>query len=90
MQPFAVLADMYVERFFTPQVDLLAETTQSQDERWVRYLFGVLIPTLLNDDEVLRNILRAVGAVPSRQGSHEAAAACASASARCLASRSAA
>ena len=75
MQPFAVLAEMYVERFFTSQIDLLPETTQSQDEKWGSYLFGVLIPTLLNDDEAVRNILRAVGALPSEQGRHSAAAA---------------
>lgn len=66
---------MYFERFFTPQVELLPETTQFQDEKWVHYLFGVLIPALLNDDEVLRNILRGVGALPSRQGLHSAVAA---------------
>ena len=75
MQPFAVLAEKYVERFFTSQIDLLPETTHPQEEKWASYLFSVLIPTLLSDDEAVRNILRSVGALPSERGRQAAAAA---------------
>jgi hypothetical protein len=73
-QPFAVLADKYVDRFFSPQIDLLPESTPAQDEKWLRYLYGILMPHLVLDDDVVRNVLRAVGALPSRQSCEAALA----------------
>lgn len=72
--PFAILAERYVDLFFSPQADLLSEPGQGQGESWARYFHSVQMPLLLANDEVVRNLLRAVGALPSRQGEQAIAA----------------
>jgi hypothetical protein len=65
--PFTVLAERYVERFFSPQDNLFQDPMERQDEKWGKYFHHVLVPHLLTNDEVVRNVLRAVRALPSQQ-----------------------
>lgn len=51
--PFEVLAERYVDRFFSPQGDLLASSSSTQDALWTRYFYQVLIPFLVSNDEVV-------------------------------------
>lgn len=67
LEPFAVLSERYVDRFFSPQGDLAIEPGQRQDEKWHRYFHHVLVPHLLSNNDVVRDILRAVRALPSRR-----------------------
>lgn len=66
LEPMAVLTERYVEQFYSPQEDLALEPGQRQDEKWTRYFHHVLMPHLLANDNVVRDVLRAVRALPSR------------------------
>lgn len=74
LAPMAVLAERYVEQFFSPQEDLPLEPGQQQDEKWDRYFHHVLLPHLLADDDAVRDVLRAVRALPSQEPAQAAAA----------------
>ena len=74
LAPMAVLAERYVEHFFSPQGDLALEPGQRQDEKWDRYFHHVLLPHLLADDGAVRDVLRAVRALPSREAGQAASA----------------
>lgn len=67
LSPFSVLAERYVEHFFTPQAGLFPNPSEQQDERWSRYFYHVLVPHLVIEDEVVRNVLRAVHALPCKK-----------------------
>lgn len=74
LAPMAVLAERYVEQFFSPQGDLTLEPGQRQDEKWDRYFHHVLLPHLLADHDAVRDVLRAVRALPSREPAQAASA----------------
>ena len=42
--PFTVLAERYVERFFSPQDNLFQDPMERQDEKWGKYFHHVLVP----------------------------------------------
>ncbi len=62
--PFMVLAERYVVAFFSPQGELFPTPDGNWNERWNRYFHHVLLPHLLQQDELVRNVLRAVHALP--------------------------
>jgi len=64
LNPFMVLAERYVAAFFSPQDALFPVPGGKEDERWSRYFHHVLLPHLLQHDELVRNVLRAVHALP--------------------------
>lgn len=65
--PFGVLTERYVAQFFSPQECLFPSLIEQQDQKWIRYFHHVLVPHLIASDEVVRNVLRAVRALPSHQ-----------------------
>jgi hypothetical protein len=65
--PLDVLIERYIDRFFSPQESLFDETGQHEAVRWTRYFHHVLTPAILANDEAVRNVLRAVKALPSQQ-----------------------
>lgn len=65
LRPFEVLAERYNAVFYSPQGDLFATPADAQDAKWSRYFYVALMPQLLNDDEIVRNVLRALRAIPS-------------------------
>jgi hypothetical protein len=64
LNPFMVLAERYVAAFFSPQAALFPAPGGKEDERWSRYFHQVLLPHMLQQDELVRNVLRAVRALP--------------------------
>lgn len=67
LAPFSVLTERYIDRFFSSQENLFQNPDERLDVKWDRYFHHVLVPYLLADDEVVRNILRAVYALPSKE-----------------------
>lgn len=72
--PFHVLAERYAEQFFTSQKHLFPLPGDAEDEKWSRYFYRILVPYLVTDDETVRNVLRAVYAIASRQPAQAVAA----------------
>ncbi len=74
LNPFMVLAERYVATFFSPQEALFPAPSGKEDERWSRYYHHVLLPHLLQHDELVRNVLRAVRALPCNDSQGAASA----------------
>lgn len=55
------LCERYIENFFSPQLDLIDLIKEGADQKWEQYFFWVLVPDLLRQDDLVRNILKAVG-----------------------------
>ena len=72
--PFHVLAERYAEQFFTSQKSLFPLPGDAEDEKWDRYFYQILVPYLVTDAGTVRNILRAVHALPSHQPAQAVAA----------------
>lgn len=66
MNMYCVVCDRYTDAFFSPQANLFANPSDAQDEKWERYFHHVLVPHLLLEDEFVRNVLRAMMALPCR------------------------
>lgn len=64
MNMYSVICDRYMETFFSPQENLFPNPSDAQDEKWSRYFHHVLLPHLLAEDEFVRNVLRAMMAIP--------------------------
>lgn len=64
LRQFEVLTERYVDAFFSSQDALFPNPGDEQDVRWSRYFHHVLLPHLLQNDELVRNVLRAVRALP--------------------------
>jgi hypothetical protein len=67
LSPYIVLAERYLDCYFSPQDDLFHGPREMQDEKWAKYFHHVLVPHLIDNDEVVRNVLRAVQALPSKR-----------------------
>ncbi|SDT87155.1 hypothetical protein SAMN05216296_0094 [Pseudomonas pohangensis] len=65
--PYEVLSERYLELFYSPQLEIFRDRSNMQDEKWFKYFHHALIPTLIADDEIVRNVLRSVGGLPSKQ-----------------------
>lgn len=66
MNMYSVVCDRYTEAFYSPQAKLFANPADAQDEKWERYFHHVLVPHLLLEDEFVRNVLRAMMAIPCK------------------------
>jgi hypothetical protein len=66
MNMYSVVCDRYTDAFFSPQAKLFANPADAQDEKWGRYFHHVLVPHLLLEDEFVRNVLRAMMAIPCK------------------------
>ena len=58
------LCERYIESFFTPQLDLIDPIKEGADQKWEQYFSWVLAPYLLKQNDLVRNILKAVGLLP--------------------------
>jgi len=72
--PFTILSERYIDQFFSQQLLLFPTPADQQDAKWYRYFYHALKPNLLANDDVVRNILRAVEAIPSQKPEHAVAA----------------
>lgn len=59
-----MVCDRYTDAFISPQANLFHDPADAQDEKWGRYFHHVLMPYLLLEDEFVRNVLRAMMAIP--------------------------
>lgn len=66
MSIHAAICERYVEVFLSPQASLFANFEDEPDLRWGRYFHDVLVPHLLLEDVFVRNVLRAMMAIPCR------------------------
>ena len=57
--------ERYIAEFFTQQLSL-PNLSYSPVSTWGRYFFHIFIPILLENEEEIRNVLRAVHALPSK------------------------
>lgn len=69
---YDLIGQRYIEALYQPQRNLFPRGGGEPDEEWWRYFHHVLVPWLLREDAVVRDILRAVGGLPA-QGSLPAA-----------------
>ena len=64
---YNVICDRYADSFFSPQGNLFPEPADAEDAKWGRYFYQTLKPSLLGEDQFVRNVLRATGALPCRE-----------------------
>ena len=72
--PFHVLSERYAGHFFSPQRSLFEVPSEKQDALWSTYFYHIMMPKILLGDDVVRNVLRAVRALPSHHPEHAATA----------------
>lgn len=61
---YTVLSERYIAEFFSPQESLFFDPTEMQDAKWSSYFHHDLVPQLLRNHDVVRNVLRAVRLLP--------------------------
>lgn len=66
------LCRRYRDELYDPQTDLFAPTTSDPAQSWERFVHHRLFPTLVRDDELVRNLLRALGGLACRSPSDAA------------------
>jgi hypothetical protein len=59
-----VICERYRGERFNPQATLFKEHGANELERWGQYLHWHLFPTLLRENEFVRNVLRVTGLLP--------------------------
>ncbi|PWC91932.1 hypothetical protein [Azospirillum sp. TSO5] len=76
MPAWSILCRRYREEGYDPQINLFAPSASTPAEAWSHFVHHRLFPTLAQDDELVRNVLRAVGATPCRSSANAAEALC--------------
>ena len=76
MAAYSLLCERYIASFWSPQRSLSRSPGDEPDERWCAYFYKQAIPALVDRDDVVRNILRAVGSLPCRSPQEAAQALC--------------
>lgn len=71
-----VLCDRYLEEFYDPQRNLFSGEISEQLVDWSRFVYHRLLPQVVRDDELVRNVLRALGALPCKSSQEAAATLC--------------
>jgi hypothetical protein len=66
MNMYSVVCDRYTDAFYSPQAKLFPNPADDEGAKWGRYFHHVLVPHLLLDDEFVRNVLRAMMAIPCK------------------------
>jgi len=61
---WSVLCDRYIVEQYNPQLALLSNMIEEEPDRWSRFVYHHLLPEIIRDDELVRNVLRALGALP--------------------------
>lgn len=60
------LCRRYADEIYDAQLNLLERPENHEAESWSQYLYWGLIPTLVADNAVVRNLMRAIGAHVSK------------------------
>ncbi|HEX6899318.1 MAG TPA: hypothetical protein VF789_06370 [Thermoanaerobaculia bacterium] len=70
-----VLCGRYLEEIYDPQGELFSAGSPQADD-WSRFVYHKLLPQVVRDDELVRNVLRALGALPCNSPQEAAAVLC--------------
>lgn len=70
IQGYTVIAERYIDAFYSPQAALFPGE-KGAEAQWWKYWNHVLMPVLVEDDAQVRHILRAAGGLVSKDG-HQA------------------
>ena len=60
------LCDRYVAERYNPQISLFGDHATEQTAAWYHFIYHELFPQLVREDEFVRNVLRALAALPCR------------------------
>lgn len=66
MSMHSAICERYIEAFRSPQGSLFDSLEDEPELKWGHYFHHVLLPHLLLEDGVVRNVLRAMMAIPCR------------------------
>ncbi|RJP24371.1 MAG: hypothetical protein C4520_04195 [Candidatus Abyssobacteria bacterium SURF_5] len=66
----------YLAERYTPQLPLFQDHDTETREDWEKFINLEMFPRLVNEDEVVRNILRAMGGLPCKSPRGAASAVC--------------
>ena len=61
---WSVVCDRYIAEQYNPQLALLPDMIKEEPDRWSGFVYHHLLPEVVRDDELVRNVLRALGALP--------------------------
>jgi hypothetical protein len=64
MPAWQCLCDRYVSERYSAQLSLLRDGDSDLTEDWGKFLYHEMFPTMLRDDSLVRNVLRALGGLP--------------------------
>jgi len=67
VEPYSILCDKYIQDVYSSQGHLFK--IQSAENDWLEYFYEKLMPCLISNNEVVRNILRSLGALPCKNPS---------------------
>jgi len=67
------ICDRYLAERYDPQPTLFEDHDEQCKREWNEFVYWRLIPTLLRDDEFVRNVLRALGGLPCQSPPQAAA-----------------
>lgn len=68
VEPWRALSQRYRDEIFDPQLSLLEDPEERLRRNWQHFVHRALLPTLLLDDEFVRNVLRALDVLPTSAG----------------------
>lgn len=67
------LCDRYLSSHYNPQLSLFEDRRSQIITEWEQFVYHKLFPTLIRSDELVRNVLRALGGLPCRAPEQAAA-----------------
>lgn len=59
-----VICDRYISEYYDPQMDLFTEPDTQVQMAWSSFIYHKLFPALVREDELVRNVLRALDGLP--------------------------
>jgi hypothetical protein len=62
--PWVLLCERYRDIKYSPQIPLLPDRAVGEPMRWTNFVHQRLLPQLIQDDELVRNVLRVLGGLP--------------------------
>lgn len=71
-----LLCDRYMSELYDPQLGLFADPETEALTAWVQFVYQKLFAKLVREDELVRNVLRALGCLPCQSPEQSAVAVC--------------
>lgn len=64
-RPHKIILQRYIDEIYSPQLHLIDTAAHQEDRKWHNFYYHKIIPQVISDNQTLKNILRAVKAIPS-------------------------